>query len=63
MMPKRTRSIKNTDKGKPWNRKLKPGYYRIETIPINKTILIVCEGQTEKLYFESFPIRDESKGH
>ena len=23
---------------------------------MNKTILIVCEGQTEKLYFESFPV-------
>lgn len=29
---------------------------RIDTIPINKTILIVCEGQTERLYFESFPV-------
>lgn len=41
---------------KAWNKKAKPSNYRIETIPINKTILIVCEGQTEKLYFESFPV-------
>lgn len=55
-MPKSTRAIKVTDKSRAWNRKSQPGSYRIETIPINKTILIVCEGQTEKLYFESFPV-------
>jgi len=38
------------------NRKTQPNGYRIETIPVSKTILIVCEGQTEKLYFESFPV-------
>lgn len=55
-MPKNTKAIKLTDKNKAWNRKSKPGIYKIETIPINKIILIVCEGQTEKLYFESFPV-------
>lgn len=55
-MPKSTRAIKVTNKTRPWNRKSQPSSYRIETIPINKTILIVCEGQTEKLYFESFPV-------
>jgi hypothetical protein len=28
----------------------------VETIPMNKSILIVCEGQTEELYFKSFPV-------
>ncbi len=55
-MPKNTKSIKVTDKSKAWNKKTQPSTYRIETIPINKTILIICEGQTEKLYFESFPV-------
>ena len=55
-MPKSTRVTKVTDKDKAWNRKSNSSNYRIETIPINKTILIVCEGQTEKLYFESFPV-------
>lgn len=55
-MPKATRAIKITDKGKAWNKKATSSSYKIDTIPINKTILIVCEGQTEKLYFESFPV-------
>lgn len=55
-MPKKTRAIKKTDKDKAWNRKSKMTSYKIESIPINKTILIICEGQTEKLYFESFPV-------
>lgn len=55
-MPKKTKSVKKTDKAKAWNRKSKSTSYNIESIPINKIILIVCEGQTEKLYFESFPV-------
>lgn len=55
-MPKRTKAIKVTDKNKAWYKKTQPSGYKIDTIPINKTILIVCEGQTEKLYFESFPV-------
>jgi len=55
-MPKSTKAIKATDKDKAWNKKVQPSSYKIETIPINKTILIVCEGQTEKLYFKSFPV-------
>lgn len=56
MTPKKTKAVKFTDKDKPWNKRTDPGSYRVESIPINKTILIVCEGQTEKLYFESFPV-------
>lgn len=55
-MPKSTKAIKVTDQNKAWNKKAKSSAYRFDTIPINKTILIVCEGQTEKLYFESFPV-------
>ncbi|SDC50437.1 RloB-like protein [Algoriphagus faecimaris] len=55
-MPKKTRAIKVTDQDKAWNRKSSPTAYRVEEIPINKTILIVCEGQTEELYFKSFQV-------
>lgn len=57
-MPRRTKAIKKTDiKGqKAWLKKRTPSSYKIETKEPNKTILIVAEGQTEKLYFESFPV-------
>lgn len=55
-MPKSTRAIKVTDKNKPWNKKAEKTYYRVDQIPANKVILITCEGQTEKYYFESFPV-------
>lgn len=37
-------------------RKVTPSKYNIASKDLNKTILIVGEGQTEKLYFESFPV-------
>jgi len=57
-MPKRTKAIKVGDKKqkKAWLRKAKPSTYKIETQETAKVILIVAEGQTEKLYFESFPV-------
>lgn len=55
-MPKKTKARKVTDREKAWNRKSSPTVYRVEEIPINKTILIVCEGQTEEMYFKSFPV-------
>ncbi|HOE38118.1 MAG TPA: RloB family protein [Bacteroidales bacterium] len=55
-MPKSTKAVKITDKNKAWNKKPKPSSYRLDSIPINKVILIVCEGQTEKCYFEAFPV-------
>lgn len=55
-MPKKTKSIKVTDQNKAWNKKSIPSGYQVETIPLNKTLLIVCEGLTEKNYFESFPV-------
>lgn len=38
-----------------WNRK-KSSSYRINRFSQNENILIVCEGQTEKYYFESFDV-------
>ena len=57
-MPKKTKAIKKTDiKGKkPWLKKVKSSSYKVDSRETNKVILIVCEGQTEKLYFESFPV-------
>lgn len=55
-MPKSTKAVKITDKNKPWNIKPKPSSYRIDSISAKKIILIVCEGQTEKCYLESFPV-------
>jgi len=57
-MPKKTKAKKVTDiRGqKPWLKKAAASLYKIETEEPNKTILLVGEGQTEKLYFESFPV-------
>lgn len=57
-MPKKTKSTKKTDikAQKAWLKKANASLYQIETKDKNKTILIVGEGQTEKLYFESFPV-------
>nr|WP_309760188.1 RloB family protein [Flavobacterium sp.] len=57
-MPKKTKALKITDikSEKPWLKKAKASVYEIETREVKKTILIICEGQTEKLYFESFPV-------
>lgn len=57
-MPKRTKSIKKGDikQQKGWLKKVNPSLYEVETKSVKKTILIVAEGQTEKLYFESFPV-------
>jgi len=57
-MPKKTRAIKVTDKraNKPWLKKKGISRYPLETIDVRKTFLIVCEGQTEEMYFKSFPV-------
>ena len=56
-MGKRTKSVKLTDiKGKkPWLIRAGITAYKVNTKNPNKTFLIVCEGQTEALYFKSFP--------
>ena len=57
-MPRNTRAIKKTDvkAGKPWLKKVTTFKYPIESIAKRKRFLIVCEGQTEELYFKSFPV-------
>ena len=54
-MGKKTKAIKVTDQGKPWEKR--KNSYQYEAIRrANKTILIVCEGQTEEWYFSKFPV-------
>ena len=55
-MPKKRTYIKKTDLNKAWTKKVSPSKYKVEIIDRRKTILIVCEGQTEELYFLSFPV-------
>jgi hypothetical protein len=56
-MPKPKTYTKKTDLNKPWNKKRKVSVYTVDSVGMNKTLLIVCEGQTEKCYFESFPVK------
>lgn len=57
-MPKRSRSIKITDqKGrKPWLLRTGPYAYALNSRSKNRSFLIVCEGQTEEVYFKSFQV-------
>jgi hypothetical protein len=57
-MPKKRTYITKSDlKGKkPWLKKENSSEYKIEKINPKKTMLIVCEGQTEELYFNSFSV-------
>lgn len=57
-MPKKTKSIKvtNLNSIKPWMKKTGKSPYKIASKEMKKTILIVCEGQSEELYFKSFPV-------
>jgi hypothetical protein len=57
-MPGYTRSIKISDKkgNKPWLRHPRPYSYAVNSRVRNRTILIICEGQTEEQYFKSFPV-------
>lgn len=57
-MGKKTRATKFTDYkgGKPWLRRKGESSYEIGAKEMKKIILIVCEGQSEELYFKSFPV-------
>ncbi|MEY4538737.1 MAG: hypothetical protein RLZZ306_494 [Bacteroidota bacterium] len=48
--------IKKTDQLAGWNRKVNLSKSVIGSRNIAKKFLIVCEGQTEEIYFKSFPI-------
>ncbi len=57
-MGKKTKSIKVTDikAEKPWLKRTGDISYKEDSREMKKIILIVCEGQTEELYFKSFPV-------
>ncbi len=48
--------IKKSDQLAGWNKKASPSKYAIGSRNIAKKFLIVCEGQTEEIYFKSFPV-------
>lgn len=48
--------IKKSDESASWNKKSFPSKYSIGSRIQNKKFLIVCEGQTEKVYFKSFEV-------
>ena len=54
-MDKKAKAIKVTDQEKPWE-KCKNSYQNDTIRTAHKTILIVCEGQTEEYYFSKFPV-------
>ncbi len=49
---------RHTNSNKAWNRRgaNKQTAYHIESIPLQKRFLIVCEGETEADYFNAFPV-------
>lgn len=60
-MPRKSRHVKDNDKGKPWFKRQTP--IRPErNIAIKNTFLIYCEGEnTEPEYFKSFPVITETE--
>lgn len=57
-MGKKTKAVKVTDvkAEKPWLKIKGNRTYKVESKEMKKYILIVCEGQSEELYFKSFPV-------
>jgi hypothetical protein len=55
-MPNKTRNIKVTDKDKAYNRHKQLSKIPLNTRQVERTFLIVCEGETEQLYFQKFPL-------
>ena len=47
---------KKTDQSAAWNRKSSISKYHLGSRNVAKKFLIVCEGQTEEIYFSSFPV-------
>ena len=59
-MPKNTQNVKKSDQNKPWNKHKQLSKIPLETRAKGTKYLIVCEGQTEKLYFDRFPVATAS---
>ncbi len=55
-MPSKTKNIKFNEKDKPYNRHKQLSKIPLYTRQVERTFLIVCEGETERLYFQKFPL-------
>lgn len=55
-MPSKTKNIKITDKYKPYNRRKQMSKIPMNMRLNNRKFLIVCEGETEKWYFQKFSL-------
>jgi RloB-like protein len=53
-MPSKTRNIKVKERDKAYNKHKQLSKIPLYTRQVERTFLIVCEGETEKLYFEKF---------
>lgn len=56
-MPRKSSNIKQSDQNKAWNKRVQLSKTAVNRKEIEKSYLIVCEGQTEELYFNSFPVQ------
>jgi hypothetical protein len=56
-MPRKTSNIKQSDQNKAWNKRTQLSKLTINKRESEKSYLIVCEGQTEEWYFNSFPVQ------
>ena len=60
-MPRKSRHVKDNDKGKPWFKR-QDSVRSERNIIIKNTFLIYCEGEnTEPEYFKSFPVTTETE--
>lgn len=56
-MPKRTKAVKLTNRDHSWNRRKTGKQPYAKSIEVQKSFLIICEGQnTEPAYFNAFPL-------
>ena len=55
-MPSKSKNIKITDQDKAYNKRRQLFKTPIHVRALGRKFLIVCEGQTEKHYFDQFPI-------
>jgi RloB-like protein len=56
-MPRKSSNIKKSDQNKAWNKYSQTSKNFDNKKEIEKSFLIVCEGQTEEWYFNSFPVQ------
>jgi hypothetical protein len=56
-MPRKSSNIKQSDQNKSWNKRAQLSKMAVNKREIEKSFLVVCEGQTEEWYFNSFPVQ------